>query len=125
MSAPGTRRARLGAIALARSGDKGAHANIGVWVASDEAYAFLHLVDAEVVRLHFARLAPTRVDRHELPNLRAVNFVLHGVLGTGGGSASLRTDAQAKAYGQALLRFELDIPTVLLDAATRPRFQKG
>lgn len=125
MSTPVTTRSPLGSIALARSGDKGAHANIGVWVASPEAYAFvLHSLRPGVVAAHFA-IPVAHVDRYELANLRAVNFVLRGVLGTGGGSASLRTDAQAKAYAQALLRLELDIPSALLDAAARPPFTKG
>ena len=125
MSTPETARSPLGSIALARSGDKGAHANIGVWVASSEAYAFvLHSLRPAVVAAHFA-IPVAHVDRYELANLRAVNFVLRGVLGTGGGSASLRTDAQAKAYAQALLRLELDIPSALLDAAARPPFTTG
>lgn len=110
-------RAPLSRIALARSGDKGAHANIGVWVRDDEAYAFLlDALDAPTVAAHFA-VDASSVDRHELANLRACNFVLRGVLGRGGGAASLRTDAQAKAYGQALLRLELDIPDRLLGGA--------
>lgn len=124
MNQPATRRAPLGSIALARSGDKGAHANVGVWVRTDEAYEFLrHALDAATVAAWFG-LDVTSVDRYELPNLRALNFVLRGALGAGGGSASLRTDAQAKAYGQALLRRPLDIPVPLLDAPGRPPFSK-
>lgn len=110
-------KAPLGRIALARSGDKGAHANIGVWVRDDAAYRYLcEALDAATVASFFA-VGPDTVDRYELPALRACNFVLRGVLGTGGGAASLRTDAQAKAYGQALLRLELDIPDALLGGA--------
>jgi hypothetical protein len=126
MIVAGTRREPLGAIALARSGDKGAHANVGVWVHTEAAYAFLveHLT-VDLVASWFAGLAPWRVERFELANLHALNFLLEGVLGAGGGASSLRTDAQAKAYGQALLRLELDIPVMLLDEATRPPFERS
>lgn len=114
------RRMALGTIAMARSGDKGAHANIGVWVQADSAYQFLlDALTAEVVATHFA-IDAARVVRYELANLRACNFMLHGVLGAGGGSSSLHTDAQAKAYGQALLRVELDIPVAVLGTGVRP-----
>lgn len=125
MRSRATRRAPLGAIAYARSGDKGAHANIGVWVGDDDAYAFLRdTVTADLVADHFALADPRDVERYELANLRALNFVLRGVLGAGGGSSSLRTDAQAKAYGQALLRVEVSIPLTLLAGATRPPFER-
>ncbi len=124
MTSHATRRAPLGAIAYARSGDKGAHANIGVWVRQDDAYTFLREVLTEdIVAEHFALADQRHVERYELANLRALNFVLRGVLGAGGGAASLRTDAQAKAYGQALLRIELSIPVTLLAATTRPPFE--
>jgi hypothetical protein len=119
-----TRRAPLGAIAYARSGDKGAHANVGVWVRHDDAYAFVRdTLTADIVADHFALADSRQVERYELANLRALNFVLCGVLGAGGGATSLRTDAQAKAYGQALLRVELSIPLTLLASATRPPFE--
>ena len=118
------RRAPLGTLALARSGDKGAHANIGVWVRRADAYEFLRsALDAERVAAWFG-LDPAAVDRYELANLRALNFVLRGALGPGGGAASLRTDAQAKAYGPALLRMPLDLPVALLDDGARPPFSK-
>jgi len=102
---------RLRDIAYARSGDKGAHANIGVWVHSDEAYEFvLGALTPGVVRAHFASLRPAEVIRYELPNIRAVNFMLHGVLGAGGASGGLRTDAQAKTYSARILSIELDAP---------------
>ncbi len=120
MTALAMTRAPLATIAMARSGDKGAHANVGVWVHTDEAYAFLlDALTADVVATHFAIDAP-HVVRYKLANLRACNFMLHGVLGAGGGASSLRTDAQAKAYGQALLRVEFDIPVAVLGAGTRP-----
>ena len=106
---------RLAEIAYARSGDKGAHANIGVWVRDDESYEFVrHLLTADVVRAHFDSLHPDAVERYELPNIRALNFVLFGVLGTGGASGGLRTDAQAKTYSARILRIELDAPDARL-----------
>jgi hypothetical protein len=121
-----TRRLPLGEIALARSGDKGAHANIGVWVHSDEAYELIvTALTSEVVAAHFAAMHPSRVERYELANVKALNFVLIGALGRGGGSAGLRTDAQAKAYGQALLRLEIDIPADVLASSRRAALGKG
>jgi len=106
-------KVRLADIAYARSGDKGAHANIGVWVHNDEAYNFvLGALTADVVRQHFESLRPDAVERYELPNIRALNFVLHGVLGAGGASGGLRSDAQAKTYSARILSIELDGPAV-------------
>lgn len=95
-------------IAYARSGDKGSNANIGVIAYSDEGYEFLvkHLT-AERVHQYFLKLGVTLTKRYELPNLMALNFVLYGVL-DGGGSSSLRIDAQGKALGQALLQMPLE-----------------
>lgn len=108
-------RVPLRRIALARSGDKGAHANIGVWTRSDELYDVLVAqVTAERVAGHFAALAPRAVERYELANLRACNFVLLDVLGAGGASAGMRTDAQAKTYSQALLLLEVEVPDHLV-----------
>ena len=108
-------KVRLADIAYARSGDKGAHANIGVWVHNDEAYNFvLGALTAAVVREHFESLRPDAVERYELPNIRALNFVLHGVLGAGGASGGLRSDAQAKTYSARILSIELDGPAVRL-----------
>jgi hypothetical protein len=98
-------------VALARSGDKGAHANIGLWVHEPAVYEALRArLTAERVAAHFAALQPDGVDRYELPNLLAFNFVLRGVLGRGGASGGLRTDAQAKTYAAGLLRLEVDLP---------------
>jgi hypothetical protein len=98
----------LGQIASARSGDKGNHANIGVLADSREAYGHLlqHLT-AECVAAYFAGLSPTRVQRFELPNLWALNFVLYDCL-AGGASRSLRIDTQGKLLGTAIL--ELTLP---------------
>ncbi len=97
-------------IALTRSGDKGAHANVGVWARTDAAYRLLvDQLTEEVVARHFAAICKGPVIRYLLPNLRAMNFVLHDALG-GGGSSSLRTDAQGKVYGTALSLIQLDLP---------------
>ena len=103
-------------IALARSGDKGGHANIGVWTNSDKLYEVLvREVSAERVAGHFAAFGPRSVERYELPRLRALNFVLRGVLGVEGAAASLRTDAQAKTYSQGLLTLAVEVPEGLVD----------
>lgn len=98
---------QLKSIAHARSGDKGAHVNIGVIAREEKDYEKLLSVLTEArVREYFAALKPERVIRYELPNLCALNFVLEGVL-DGGASLNLRIDAQGKALGQALLEMEL------------------
>ncbi len=100
----------VGAVALTRSGDKGRDANIGVWARTDAAYEALRAaLSEEAVAAHFAAVLPGPVRRYELPNLRALNFVLPGALGEGG-SAGRRTVAQGKAFGLALARMEIDVP---------------
>jgi hypothetical protein len=100
----------LGEIAYARSGDKGMDANIGVIAFTDEGYAFLtQALSADVVLGFIRSLGPERVTRYELPNLRAFNFMCHGVL-AGGASLSLRTDTQGKVLGQLLLELPLMVP---------------
>ncbi|MFB7182457.1 exopolyphosphatase, partial [Streptomyces sp. NPDC056257] len=109
-----TTRAPLGAVAGARSGDKGGDANIGVWVETDEAWAWLdRTLTVELLQelLPEARALP--VTRHRLPNLRALNFTLTGILGAGVASGH-RFDPQAKALGEWLRARHLDIPTHLL-----------
>lgn len=102
---------RVAQLARARSGDKGASANVGVIAISPAAYALLRdTLTADRVATFLSHLGVGRVLRYELPNLLAFNFVLPGVLGEGGGSLSLRTDAQGKALGQALLEMTLDLP---------------
>ena len=104
-----TRQVRLGEIAYARSGDKGSGANVGVIAHTPEGFAYLRkALPAARVERFFKQLGCGRVVRYELPNLHAFNFVLPGVL-AGGASRSLRTDAQGKALGQALLELELDL----------------
>jgi hypothetical protein len=109
-----TTTVRLGRIAYARSGDKGSSANIGVIALTPRGYDVLrrHL-SAEAVAAFFAPLGVRRVSRFELPNLGALNFVLAGVL-AGGGSRSLRTDAQGKALGQAVLEMMIEVPEASL-----------
>lgn len=105
---------KLQQIAYARSGDKGSHANIGLIAYTQEGYDFLkHAISAEKVQNYFKPLNPSGVTRYELPNLWALNFILHDIL-QGGGSRSLRTDAQGKALGQALLQMNILIDEPLL-----------
>jgi len=99
----------LGAIAHTRSGDKGDTCNIGVIVLKPEYYAtIVREVTPERVKAHFGELVKGRVRRFELPNLGAINLLLHESLG-GGGTVSLRVDAQGKTYGAALLGMEIDV----------------
>jgi hypothetical protein len=97
-------------IAHTRSGDKGDTCNIGV-IANEERYypILVAQVTAARVRAHFGALVEGPVERFELPNLGALNFLLHGALG-GGGTVSLRTDAQGKTFGAALLSLEIELP---------------
>jgi hypothetical protein len=101
---------RLLDIAHARSGDKGDTANVGVIARRPEWYDVLerHLT-RERVRDHFGSVITGDVERYELPNLRALNFLLHGAL-DGGGTLSLKTDAQGKVFSTALLRLMLEVP---------------
>ncbi len=108
-------RARLFLLAHGRSGDKGDMANIGVIARRDEWYEFLSgELTAERVRGFLGTLAHGAVERHELPNLSALNFLVHEALG-GGGSISLRLDAQGKTYAQALFRMPLEVPPQLAE----------
>jgi len=104
----------LSRIACARSGDKGEGSNVGVLARSEAAYQFLkeHLT-AERVRQHMAAINVGAVKRYEADNLRLLNFLLEDSLG-GGGSASLKTDAQGKTHGLAVLRMEFDVPAAVL-----------
>jgi hypothetical protein len=114
IAASATRRLPLGTIALARSGDKGGSANIGVWVATDGAFAWLvHTLTVEKLRELLPETATLAVARHVLPNLRALNFVIEGILGEGV-SSNARFDPQAKALGEWLRSRSIDIPEVLL-----------
>ena len=100
----------LYAIAHARSGDKGDGSNVGVLAYDDAGYEILRVwLSPERVKQHFAGIVHGDVERFEMPNLRALNFLLHDSLG-GGGSASLKTDAQGKTHAMALLRLEVEVP---------------
>ena len=96
-------------IAHGRSGDKGNAANIGIIAYDDKGYKIIkkHLTAAKVKK-HFKGICFGKVDRFELPNIRALNFLLHDTLG-GGGTVSLKHDAQGKTLAAALLRMELKI----------------
>jgi hypothetical protein len=101
---------RLVDIAHARSGDKGDTANVGLIALEPRWYPLLEAyVTRDAVARHFAGIITGSVERFELPNLGALNFLLHGAL-DGGGTLSLKTDAQGKVYSTALLRMEIDIP---------------
>lgn len=102
-------RRPLGTIAHTRSGDKGDTSNIGVIVFRPEHYSvILREVTPERVKQLFGDLVKGDVERFELPNLGAINLLLHEALG-GGGTLSLRIDAQGKTYGAALLRMEIEV----------------
>ena len=111
----GSMRAPLGTVAGARSGDKGGNANLGVWVESDAAYAWL---SAGLTVEKFKELLPETkeydVDRYDLPNIRALNFVIHGLLGEGV-AAGTRQDPQAKGLGEWLRARHVNIPLALLE----------
>jgi hypothetical protein len=101
---------RLVDIAHARSGDKGDTANVGVIALKPEWYPLLvSTLTRERVREHFRGVIAGDVERFELPNLKALNFLLHGAL-DGGGTLSLKTDAQGKVFSTALLRMVIDVP---------------
>ena len=98
----------LSKLAHTRSGDKGDTCNVGVIARNERDYPVLaREVTAERVKAHFGELVRGQVERFELPNLGALNFLLHGALG-GGGTVSLRTDAQGKTFGAALLAMEIE-----------------
>ncbi|WP_443051344.1 acyclic terpene utilization AtuA family protein [Streptomyces sp. NBC_00234] len=110
-----TRRVPLGRIAGARSGDKGGDANVGVWVRDDDAWCWLaHELTVERFKELLPETAPLTVVRHVLPRLRALNFVVHGLLGEGV-AAQARFDPQAKALGEWLRSRYLPVPVSLLD----------
>jgi hypothetical protein len=102
-------RIQLVDIAHARSGDKGDTANVGLIALEPRWYAVLEkYVTRERVKQHFKGVIAGDVERYELPNLKALNFLLHGAL-DGGGTLSLKTDAQGKVFSTALLRMVIDV----------------
>lgn len=113
-------------LAYARSGDKGDTANVGVAAYDPAHYELLvEALTAERVRAHFGPMVEGEVERYELPNLHALNFLLHGAL-DGGGTRSLMTDAQGKVFSTALLRLEIEVPEeVARDVEGRGRVPEG
>ena len=107
-------RVPLEVLAHARSGDKGEASNVGVIARTPEAFTWMRdNLTAAVVKRLLLGIATGEVERFEVPNLLAFNFILHDSLG-GGGTASLLTDAQGKTHAQALLRCIVDVPDELL-----------
>lgn len=103
-------------IALARSGDKGDASNVGLIARNPEIFEVIkQQATAERVKEHFREVCRGRVERFEMPNLLALNFILHDSLG-GGGTESLKTDAQGKTHAQGLLTLEIDVPDELVGA---------
>lgn len=108
---------RLLDLAYARSGDKGDAVNVGVIARHPDLYPFLReTLTPERVKAHFGPMVEGAVERFELPNLAALNFLLHGALG-GGGTVSLKLDAQGKTYAGHLLKLEVEPPAELLAKA--------
>ncbi len=100
----------LSNLAYARSGDKGDGSNVGVVAYTPEAYEIIQReLTPERVKAHFKEICLGDVDRYEAPNLLALNFILHDSLG-GGGSESLKTDAQGKTHGLGILFMQVDVP---------------
>ena len=124
-------KVRLVDIAHARSGDKGDTANVGVIALRPEWYPVLErYLTLDRVAEHFRGIITGDVERYELPNVKALNFLLHGAL-DGGGTLSLKTDAQGKVYSTALLRLVLDVPDAeaaslhLPGAPSTPAFRRS
>ena len=104
------KKIRLIEIAHGRSGDKGNNANIGIIAREDRFYSTLcEQVTVERVAKHFSKFCKGKVERFELKNISALNFVLHDAL-DGGGTVSLRSDAQGKTFAAMLLRMEIEVP---------------
>lgn len=113
-------RIKLVDIAHARSGDKGDTANVGLIALDPRWYPVIEeYVTRDAVAAHFTGMIDGPVERFELPNLKALNFLLHGAL-DGGGTLSLKTDAQGKVYSTALLRMTIDVPDAAAKAAGLP-----
>ena len=103
-------RVKLEQIAHARSGDKGDASNVGLIAETPELYEVIReQVTADRVKAHFREVCRGPVQRYELPNILALNFILHDSLG-GGGTESLKNDAQGKTHAQGLLQMEIDVP---------------
>ena len=112
-------KTQLYRIAHGRSGDKGDTVNVGVIALRPEFYPLLReALTVERVKEHFGDLVKGDVERFELPNLHALNFLLHEALG-GGGTVSLMTDAQGKTFSTAMLRMEIEVPDEVAATVTR------
>ncbi|HKP87231.1 MAG TPA: hypothetical protein VJZ26_14100 [Blastocatellia bacterium] len=112
-------KVKLAQIAHARSGDKGDTANVGLIAYKPEYYPILvEQVTAKRVKEHFKGICLGEVERFEIPNLGALNFLLHNSL-DGGGTLSLKTDAQGKTYSTALLRMEIEVDDSVADKLPR------
>jgi hypothetical protein len=120
-----TTRVRLADVAQARSGDKGDLANIALFAPTDAMYAaFVREVTPARVKHLFGRFVKGGVDRYEVPNVRALNFVLHQAL-DGGAARSLRSDPLGKSYGSLLLRMEIEVEDDELAAVPRTGHPKS
>lgn len=113
-------------LAHTRSGDKGDTANVGVIAYDAEHYELLRgALTAEAVKAHFGGLVQGAVERFELPNLHALNFLLHGAL-DGGGTVSLMNDAQGKVFSTGILRMQIEVPDEVAEAVRgRGRLPEG
>jgi hypothetical protein len=101
-------KVKLGSFAFARSGDKGDGSNVGVFVRTAADYELIKkALTVDAVKRHFVDICKGEVTRYEAPNMLALNFILRDSLG-GGGSESLKTDAQGKTHGLALLELEVE-----------------
>ena len=104
---------KLSSIAYARSGDKGAHSNVGIIFTNNDVYQWARkYLTADKVKEHFKDIVKGNVNIYYLDNIFALNFILENSLG-GGGSESLLNDAQGKTYGQGLLLMEVELPDIL------------
>jgi hypothetical protein len=109
-----TKTVELSQIAYARSGDKGDGSNAGIAAYTSEGYEILRReLTAARVKEHFKQIALGEIERYEAPNLLALNFILHDSLG-GGGSESLKTDAQGKTHGLGLLKMKIEVPASMV-----------
>jgi len=107
-------RAPLGRVAHARSGDKGGNSNVGIWAANEKAWPWLRqALSTDMLRRLLPQAEGLEIVRHEFPNLRAVHFIIRGLLGRGG-STNLQADQVGKAVGEFVLARQLDIPVELL-----------
>jgi hypothetical protein len=112
-------RVKLAEIAHARSGDKGDASNVGLIAGTPELYEVIRSeVTAARVKEHFREVCRGAVQRYELPNILALNFILHDSLG-GGGTESLKNDAQGKTHAQGLLQMEIELPERLGESRLR------